>query len=100
MEKGVKWSRSLLKNKNDLTTKVRSNILAKHSWKEVLDAIGEAKEAYENPTGLKIAHRWLRKTADKSTFIEPFVDFIPTSDFSSVVCGGIKFILKVRFGIF
>ncbi|KAK1244190.1 hypothetical protein MKX08_002328, partial [Trichoderma sp. CBMAI-0020] len=92
--KGVKRSRTLLKNKIDLTTKVRSDILDKRSCKEVFDEMGEAKEAYDNPTGLKAVQKWFRKTADKSSFVEPFVDFIPTSDFSSVVCGGIKLILK------
>ncbi|KKP04180.1 hypothetical protein THAR02_03698 [Trichoderma harzianum] len=82
------------KDKPNLIAEVRSNILETHNWKEVFDALQDAKQSYSNPTGMKVVHKWFRKAADKSNLVEPFVDFIPNSDFSSVICGGIKFILK------
>jgi hypothetical protein len=85
----------LFKSKSDLIAQVRSNISGTHSWDEVFEALREAEEAYKSPTGLKVAHKWFRKAADKSEVVEPFLDFIPSFDFSSVICGGIKFILRV-----
>ncbi|TFB02206.1 hypothetical protein CCMA1212_005739 [Trichoderma ghanense] len=85
---------NFFKGKSDLIAQVRSDISGTHSWDDVFDALREAEEAYKSPTGIKVVHKWFRKAADKSDLVEPFVDFIPSFDFSSVVCGGIKFILR------
>ncbi|KAL6819207.1 hypothetical protein V8C40DRAFT_276726 [Trichoderma camerunense] len=92
--KSRKLRGKFFKGKSNLIAEIRSNILETHSWKEVFDALQNAKESYDNPTGMTVVRKWFRKAADKSNLVEPFVDFIPNSDFSSVICGGIKFILK------
>ncbi|KAL7936564.1 hypothetical protein V8C35DRAFT_277983 [Trichoderma chlorosporum] len=92
--KSQKTRGTLFRDKTDLITEVRSNILDTHGWKEVFTALHDAEQSYSNPKGIKVVGKWFRKAADKSGLIEPFVDFIPDSDFSSVICGGIKFILK------
>ncbi|OTA05567.1 hypothetical protein A9Z42_0062450 [Trichoderma parareesei] len=84
----------LFKSKSDLLAQVRSNISGTHSWDEVFEVLREAEEAYKSPTGFKAAHKWFRKAADKSEVVEPFLDLIPSFEFSSVICGGIKFILR------
>ncbi|PKK48346.1 hypothetical protein CI102_6889 [Trichoderma harzianum] len=93
-QKAASYVDFFFKDKPNLIAEVRSNILETHNWKEVFDALQDAKETYSNPTGVKVVRKWFRKAADKSNLVEPFVDFIPDSDFSSVICGGIKFILK------
>ncbi|KAL6856544.1 hypothetical protein J3F83DRAFT_769711 [Trichoderma novae-zelandiae] len=96
--KGTRKSDTLrklvFKGKNDLIGQVRSNISGTHSWEEVFGALRDAEEAYKSTKGIRVVHSWFRKAVDKSDLIEPFVDLIPNSDFSSVVCGGIKFILR------
>ncbi|KAL6825820.1 hypothetical protein J3E69DRAFT_380921 [Trichoderma sp. SZMC 28015] len=92
--KSHKLGGRFFKDKPNLIAEVRSNILEAHSWKEVFHALQNAKETYSNPRGVKVVRKWFRKAADKSNLVEPFVDFIPNADFSSVICGGMKFILK------
>jgi len=41
-----------------------------------------------------VVRKWFRKAADKSEIIEPFIDFIPNMEYTSVICAGLKFILK------
>jgi hypothetical protein len=74
---------------------VRANICEQHTWKEVFDELRAAQDAYNNPRGVKVVRKWFRKAADKSEIIEPFIDFIPNMEYTSVICAGLKFILKV-----
>lgn len=83
--------------KTILLAEIRSNITDTHSWKDVFDLVNNAKDGYDNPTGTAVLRKWVRKTAGKAEFIEPFVGFIPESEYTSVICAGLKFIIGVRF---
>ena len=83
------------KGNQTLVTKVRAGILEKHSWQEVLADLKEAEQSYDNPKGIKVVHKWLRKATGKLCYIEPFLDFAPDGDYAPVIFGGLKFVLKV-----
>jgi hypothetical protein len=72
---------------------VRANISEQHTWKEVFDELRAAQDAYNNPK--MVVRKWFRTVADKSELVEPLIDFIPDIEYTSVICGGLKFILKV-----
>ena len=79
--------------RESLVAKVRADISAKHSWDEVLLLLNDARDTYNNPKGT--FRRWIRKGADKSEVVEPFVAFIPTGEYTSIVWRGINFVLRV-----
>ncbi|KAI0384793.1 hypothetical protein F5Y04DRAFT_277524 [Hypomontagnella monticulosa] len=84
----------LFKGRNSLTAQVRADISKQHSWEDVLKALCDAEKAYSNPTGIRVVHKWFRKAADKSGVAEPYIDFIPDTELTSVICGSLRFILK------
>jgi hypothetical protein len=83
----------ILNRKKTIVAKVRANISATHSWKEIFAALHTAENGYKSPKGIR---KWIRKGADHAEYIEPFLNFIPDGDYTSVICGGIKFVLSVR----
>ena len=75
---------------------MRANISEQHTWKEVFVELHAAQDAYNNPKQrIEVVRKWFRKATDKSEVIEPFIDFIPNIEYTSVICAGLKFILKV-----
>ncbi|KAF5549495.1 hypothetical protein FMEXI_4195 [Fusarium mexicanum] len=93
-EKKSRWSKRFSRGNGKLMAEVRANISKQHSWEDVLSALREAESHYSNPTGIKIVHKWFRKATDKSAAIEPYIDFIPSGTYTSVICTGLTFILQ------
>jgi len=85
-------------SKDNLIAKIRSNISQTHCWKDVFDALSVAQDGYNNPKGIGVVRKWFRAAADKADLVEPFVDFIPNTEYTSVICGGLSFIIQVRSG--
>ncbi|KAI5864442.1 hypothetical protein GGS23DRAFT_564432 [Durotheca rogersii] len=81
-------------SRDNLIAKVRADISAKHSWDEVFASLSNAEDSYENPKGIGKWRKWGRKAAEKSEVVKPLVDLIPGGDYTSVICGGLKFILE------
>ncbi|KAI3330080.1 hypothetical protein F4824DRAFT_351551 [Ustulina deusta] len=83
------------KKKESLVNEVRADISSKHSWEEVFKLLNDAEDEYRNPKGISVFRKYFRRVADKSEVLEPFVDFIPNGQYTSIICGGLIFILKV-----
>lgn len=68
-----------------------------HSWAEVLDQVELAKEEYDRKAkGKKGMFRKAgRYIGDHADIIDPWLQLIPDTDYSSVVCGGLKFVFGV-----
>ncbi|KAM5526610.1 hypothetical protein FOXYSP1_21010 [Fusarium oxysporum f. sp. phaseoli] len=96
VEKKSRWPKPFSRDNDKLMAEVRVNISKQHSWEDVLSALREAESHYSNPTGIKIEHKWFRKATDKSAAIEPYIDFIPSGTYTSIICTGLIFILQVR----
>lgn len=81
--------------------KTKVDIGQKHTWKEVLKAVDDAKQSYDDPQGrLGWLRERLRKIGDKAGSTAPLLDgwlgLLPSeSEYGSVICGGIKLILGV-----
>ncbi|KAK7449876.1 hypothetical protein Landi51_05593 [Colletotrichum acutatum] len=71
------------------------NIRGTHSWDEVVKQIQEAKTSYESKAAGKsgMATKAGRFISDHAKYVDPWVALIPSSDYSSVVSGGLKFVL-------
>ncbi|RBQ80099.1 hypothetical protein FVER14953_03603 [Fusarium verticillioides] len=95
-EKKSRWPKRFSRDNGKFMAEVRANISKQHSWEDVLSALREAESHYSNPTGIKIVHKWFRKATDKSAAIEPYINFIPSGTYTSVICSGLTFILQVR----
>ncbi|KAJ8122739.1 hypothetical protein ONZ43_g1137 [Nemania bipapillata] len=70
------------------------NIRDSHSWVEVMAQVESAKQVYEDKAkgksgALVQAGRYV---SENTNSINPWLEFIPNSDYSSVICGGLKFI--------
>ncbi|GAW26876.1 hypothetical protein SAMD00023353_5300240 [Rosellinia necatrix] len=76
-------------------SKVRANISQRHSWDDVMKELERVQDDYNNPKGFGRVRKVVRKVAAKSERIEPFIAFIPNGDYTSVICGGLRFILGV-----
>ncbi|KAK3304793.1 uncharacterized protein B0T15DRAFT_253258 [Chaetomium strumarium] len=83
-----------LSSKETLIAKIRSNISQAHSWNDVLDELRKAADEYNNPKGIGTVRKWFRSAANKAEIVEPFLELIPNTDYGSVVCGGLKFIIQ------
>ncbi|ROW06831.1 hypothetical protein VMCG_04093 [Cytospora schulzeri] len=70
------------------------NIHGAHSWAEVLDQVDLAKERYDRKAKGKrgMPRRAVRYISDHSEIIDPWLNLLPETDYSSVVCGGLKFV--------
>ncbi|KAI9740303.1 MAG: hypothetical protein M1834_004881 [Cirrosporium novae-zelandiae] len=73
--------------------RVRANISQTHNWEEVFQELERAQNEYNNPTGLEKVRKFFRKVGDNHKAIMPLVEFIPIGNYTSVLCGGLKFIL-------
>ncbi|RBQ87185.1 hypothetical protein FVER53263_20406 [Fusarium verticillioides] len=93
-EKKSRWPKRFSRDNGKFMAEVRANISKQHSWEDVLSALREAESHYSNPTGIKIVHKWFRKATDKSAAIEPYINFIPSGTYTSVICSGLTFILQ------
>lgn len=74
------------------------DIRERHSWSEVMEKLDLAKQAYEDKAKgrqgvLRKGARWF---SDHVETIDPWVRLIPDTDYSSVICGGLKFVFAVR----
>lgn len=73
------------------------DIRGRHSWAEVMGQLDLAKQSYEDKA--KGRHGILRKGArwfsNNVETVDPWVRLIPESDYSSVICGGLKFVFAV-----
>lgn len=74
------------------------DIRGRHSWVEVMSQLDLAKQSYEDKAKgrqgvVRRAGRWFSDNVDT---IDPWVRLIPETDYSSVICGGLKFIFAVR----
>ncbi|RAH41703.1 uncharacterized protein BO95DRAFT_517750 [Aspergillus brunneoviolaceus CBS 621.78] len=76
--------------KESVAAKVRANITQMHSWQDVFASLREAEDHYSTSSKFR---RLFRKGASRAEAVEPFLNLIPDTDYTSVVCGGIKFIL-------
>jgi hypothetical protein len=88
----VRSRKNHFRKRDNLVSKVRANISEQHTWEEVFVELRAAQDAYNNPKRIR---KWFRKAADESKVIEPFIDFIPDMEYTSVICASLKFILKV-----
>ncbi|KAJ2993127.1 hypothetical protein NUW58_g1940 [Xylaria curta] len=77
----------------DPLSKVRANISQRHSWNDVIEELERAQNDHDTSKRLGKMWKFFRKVGEKSEVIEPFLAFIPNGDYTSVICGGIKFIL-------
>ncbi|KAK3319533.1 hypothetical protein B0T19DRAFT_487870 [Cercophora scortea] len=70
------------------------NIRAAHSWSEVMEQVASAKEAYDQKSQGKhgVVVKFGRYFSDHANSIDPWLELIPDTDYSSVVCGGLKFV--------
>lgn len=70
------------------------NIREAHNWAEVLDVVESAKEAYEKKAKGKsgIAIKAGRYVSNKADVISPWLELLPNGDYSTVICGGLKFV--------
>lgn len=73
------------------------DIRSSHSWAEVLEQISLAKSNYDSKQegkrgSLRKAGRYVSDHAD---MVDPWLKLIPDTNYSSVVCGGLKFICGV-----
>jgi hypothetical protein len=81
--------------------KTKVDISQTHTWKEVLQAVDDAKQSYDDPEGrLGWLRGRLRKIGDKAGSAAPLLDgwlgLLPSgSEYGSVICGGIKLIVGV-----
>lgn len=73
------------------------DIRGRHSWAEVIGQLDLAKQSYEDKA--KGRHGVLRKGArwfsDHVETFDPWARLIPDTDYSSVICGGLKFVFAV-----
>ncbi|CAG8981062.1 hypothetical protein HYALB_00008216 [Hymenoscyphus albidus] len=65
-----------------------------HDWDEVLETVDSAKEAYGNKAkGKKGIHiRAGRGMSNKANDLSPWLELLPNGDYSSMICGGLKFV--------
>ena len=73
-------------------------VSAHTSWDDVLEEVENAKLAWERKAqgGKGLLTRFHRSHGTKAALIPPWLELLPQSDYSSVVCGGLKLILGVR----
>ncbi|KAK3690516.1 hypothetical protein B0T22DRAFT_193765 [Podospora appendiculata] len=70
------------------------NIRAVHSWSEVMEQVASAREAYDQKAQGKrgVVIKFGRYFSDRAKSIDPWLALVPDTDYSSVVCGGLKFV--------
>jgi hypothetical protein len=79
-----------------LKAEIKFNIRGKADWDKVIQEVQQAQEAYNNPSGFWAPIRkGVRKLGDKSGVVEPFLEFIPDGDYTSILSGGLKVIISV-----
>lgn len=74
------------------------NIRDQHSWAGVMAQLTLAKEKHENQAkgkkgAIRKAGRWI---SDHAEIVDPYIKLVPDTDYSSVICGGLKFVFGVR----
>jgi hypothetical protein len=108
-ELSTHWSRDLTNDFCDiihqyeisLSTQIpgtRINVRGTHSWDEVIRAAKDAEAAYhaEAKKGAKGAVRgYLRRFGDYSAAITPWIGLLPSDQYFSVLCGGLKLVFGV-----
>jgi hypothetical protein len=83
------------KRQSKAISEVRANISQQHDWAGVFEKLQAAQDDYKNPKGLKKIGMLFRKVGDNQSVMEPLIDFIPQGNYTSVLCGGLKFIVGV-----
>lgn len=73
------------------------DIRGQHSWAEVMGQLDLAKQSHEDKAKgrqgvLRKGARWFSNHVET---IDPWVRLIPETDYSSVICGGLKFVFAV-----
>ena len=73
------------------------DVRGKHTWDEVLREVDNAKEVYElKAKGNKGMHiRVGRAIGAHSDVVSPWLELLPNGDYSSIICGGLKFVFGV-----
>ena len=84
----------------EVDPKLKTNITLKklHTWEDVLGEVDRASENYASASDFwaKI-RKGLRKLGKNSKAFEGWLELLPTgSIYASVICGGLKMILRVR----
>lgn len=86
-------------NLRDQTARGSTNkASAKASWEDVLDELDRAKDRWEAKTNGKsgVFRNSGRYLSGRASYISPWLDLLPSSDYGSIVCGGLKLIIGVR----
>ena len=80
--------------------KYKTNIStgALHTWEEVLEELNQAASQHKEGSFLwKKIRRGLQKFGDSNKVFDAWLGLLPTqSNYCSLICGGLKLILKVR----
>lgn len=76
-------------------SRVRADISQQHTWDDVVEIIRAAQDEHNQSRVSSRIRRFFGKIADNKAAIEPWFGFIPDGDYTSIACGGIKFILGV-----
>lgn len=77
---------------------VQFDLEDKHSWDEVLQEARFAEQKYNrNAKGLRgMGHRVFRIVGDNAAAANPWLNILPDSEYTSVLCGGLKLIFEVQ----
>lgn len=75
---------------------VQFDLEDKHSWDEVLQEARFAEQKYNrNAKGLRgMGHRVFRIVGDNAAAANPWLNILPDSEYTSVLCGGLKLIFE------
>ena len=75
------------------------NIRDQHSWDEVIRTAKDAEQKYNNkakgPRG--IGHKAARFVGDHAADTSPWLELLPNGEYTSVLCGGLKFVFVVYY---
>ena len=68
-------------------------IREKHTWDEVLQQATFAESQYKSSNQVRLIFRGI---GDHAPGIAPWLGLIPDGEYTSILCGGLKMILKVQ----
>ena len=70
------------------------NIRDQHNWDEVFVAAQQAQNEYVTKSmGVGNA---VAELGDQALALEPWLDLLPSGEYTSILCGGLKLIFKVQ----
>lgn len=75
------------------------NIRDKHSWDEVIRVAKDAEQKYNSKAkGLKgIGHKTIRVVGDHTADTSPWLELLPSGEYTSVLCGSLKLVFAVYY---